>query len=170
MNYYGNLVYMYTKTISILTILAEVLMFATTGVYIAVMFLGVKIPSHVYHELHLGLQLLLALGLILTSMYSCKSAGCNDNAARTRCAVSSKFGLVMGIIVLASTITGIGASSLDTTGDGLISYDDFSNLMSSFGSNTFSNKFESNLFDLMGGDVHERIRSRDLEAALYPLA
>lgn len=173
MIYYADMIYMYIASLKFLRVLADVLVFSATILYLAIIFGGLRIPSHIYHDLHKVFKLLLAGGLILTSMYSCQPDGVlkiNNDLTRLHCGVSSKFGLVMGILILITSVVSVVSTRSDADRDGTFSYSDFSDFVDELGEFTFSEKFKSNMFDLLGGDKSARIARDTLPAMFFPLA
>ena len=164
---------MYVASLKFLRVLADILVFSAAILYLAIIFGGLRVPSHIYHDLHKVFKLLLAAGLILTSLYSCSPGGAlkiNNQLTRLHCTVSSKFGLVMGILVLITTVVGVISVPYDDDRDGTFSYSDFSDFIDQVGKHTFSEKFKSNMFDLLGGDTNERVAIDSLPAMFFPLA
>ena len=153
--------------------LANVLVFGATLLYVSIVFWGFNIPSHVYHDLHKLFKVLLSLGLILTSLYSCGtggSLGIVNKFTQLHCQVSSKFGLVTGILLLVVTLVDVYAVQWDHNKDGLFAYQDFSAMVDSLTGGSITEASKSNIFDLLGGDYSEHITANSLPGLFFPLA
>jgi hypothetical protein len=153
--------------------LANVLVFSATLLYVAIVFWGFSIPSHVYHDLHKLFKLLLSLGLVLTSLYSCDSGGIlgiSDDFTRLHCQVSSKFGLVAGILLLVVSLVDIYSVEWDHNKDGLFAYQDFSAMVDTITGGSITEASKSNIFDLLGGDYSQHLTATSLPGLFFPLA
>ena len=164
---------METWLLLLLKHLANTLVFVATLVYIGIVFAGLSIPSHFYHEIHILFKLLLSLGLILTSMYSCGEGGVlniKEKFTRLHCQVSSKFGLVAGVLIMVVSLVDIFAVEWDHNKDGLMAYQDFADMVDALTAGTMTESAKSNIFDLLGGDYSEHITASALPGMFFPLA
>lgn len=156
-----------------LGVLADALVFGATIIYLGIIFLGLRIPSHYYHDLHKVFKLLLSIGLIATALFSCEEdgvLGITKPLTRTHCKLSSKFAIVTGLLLSISALTEMMGASADANSDGLLSYNDFSDFMESITGGVFTEAFKSRMFDLLGGDKLDFISTDKLPAVFFPLA
>lgn len=164
---------MLSLSLTALRVLADALVFGAAIIYLGIIFLGVGIPSHYYHDLHMLFKLLLSVGLISTALFSCEKGGALNIAgglSRQHCHVSSKFAIVAGLLLLITSLTEIIAVTADKDHNGLLSYSEFAEFIESLSGRSFSEKFKSNMFDLLGGDKTARISIDKLPAVFFPLA
>ncbi len=152
---------------------ANVLVFGATVLYIAIIFGGLSISSHIYHDIHKLFKIVLSIGLIVTSAYDCSATAGSGEKAKylaLHCKVSSKFSLIAGLLLLISALVDLSSPRLDANRDGLLSYSDFSGYVDSITGSSLSEKLKSNLFDLLGGDNSDRIYVGVLPSMFFPLA
>jgi hypothetical protein len=153
--------------------LANILVFSATLLYVGIVFGGLSIPSYVYHDLHKLFKILLSLGLVMTSLYSCDSGGVlaiNDEFTKLHCQVSSKFGLVAGVLLLVVSLVDVFAIRWDHNNDGLFAYQDFANMLDTLTGRSITEASKSNIFDLLGGDYSQHITATSLPGLFFPLA
>ena len=159
-------------TLRVLNLLIEALVFSATLLYLAIVFGGLHIPSHVYHDLQTILRLTLAIGLVVTSMFSCSPGGVlrvQGHFSRLHCRVASKFGLTIGVIVFVTIVVNAMSVGADWDGDGLLNYDDFTQYVDNMGKDVFSDEFKSHMFDLLGGDKSSSVHRDSLPYMFFPL-
>jgi hypothetical protein len=164
---------MYHYSLITLRYMADGLVFAATVLYLAIIFGGLNIPSHIYHNIHKIFKVLLSIGLVTTSLFSCeegKTLSEKKEHFALRCIVSSKFSLITGVLLLISALVDWSSLEIDSNRDGLLSYSDFSTYIDGLTGSSISEKLKSNMFDLLGGDKNDRISVQVLPSMFFPLA
>jgi hypothetical protein len=164
---------MYHYSLITMRFLADGLVFVATILYIAIIFGGLNIPSHIYHNIHTIFKVLLSIGLVTTSLFSCEEGKTPSEEKKhfaLRCKVSSKFSLITGVLLLTSVLVNWSSLEIDSNMDGLLSYSDFSTYIDGLTGSSISEKLKSNMFDLLGGDKNDRISIQGLSSMFFPLA